>query len=445
MTVGPGEIAGQLAKEFDRMLSPRWKPLPHQVPPIDDSWQGWLLMAGRGAGKTDACANYMNEHAMGPPCLPGDIPHWMSIIAPTLGDAATSGFYGPSGLRAHNPDTKLATTAGGMVVRWPNGAEAKLFGASDPQDVERLRSGGNRCLAWLEELAAWRYLDDCFDHMTFGLRIGKNPRWIGSTTPKPRKLIKDIVTGKMKHVSISLGSTNDNPHLPEHIREKLFERYAGTSLGAQELYGRIIEADENALWTRENVEANRVLVRPEGLVRIAIGVDPSGGRGEQGIVSVGKVNGERGELPHGYILGDYSCRLKPDGWGRRVVTAAREQEADVIVVETNFGGDMAMSVIRNALDDAGVTIPVRKITASRGKRARAEPVAALSANGRLHLVGEYPELEDQMCTWTPESDESPDRMDAMVWGAWQTKLVSLLTVVSRSGYGGGSMSGLRIG
>lgn len=423
---------------------PPWQPLPHQVPPTGD-WYGWLLLGGRMSGKTDACARYMDEHVKGPPCIKGPAPHWMGIIAPTLGDAATSCYYGPSGLRAHNPETKLITTHGGTVVRWPNGSEAKLFGALNPEDVERLRSGGNRCLQWLEELAAWRHLDDCWDHMRFGLRQGPRPHWIGSTTPKPRKLIKTLAANGVRNVVITHATTADNPYIVSSVREMLIERYGGTALGAQELLGRIVEEDENALWKREPLERGRLEEIPLPMLRVTIGVDPSGGSGEQGIVAVGKALLERGKPPHGYVLADRTCRLDPNGWGRRAVQAAVDLEADDIAVETNFGGDMALSTIHNALDHMGLVIPVKKLTASRGKRPRAEPVSVLAPQNRWHHVGVFEELEDQLCTWTPESPNSPDRLDGMVWAAWQTKLVSMLTTVQGGSYGGGMMSQHKVG
>lgn len=185
-----GRRAGdQLLMHARTLTEPRWTPLSYQVPPPGD-WYGWLLLAGRGAGKTDACAAYVHDHVYGPPCMPGPIPHWIGIIAPTLGDAATSCITGPSGLLKHSPEARMVTVAGGTVVRWPNGSEAKLFGANTEPDTERLRSGGNRCLAWLEEMAAWRYLDQAWAQMRFGLRTGPRPHWIASTTPKPRPLIK---------------------------------------------------------------------------------------------------------------------------------------------------------------------------------------------------------------------------------------------------------------
>jgi phage terminase large subunit-like protein len=415
------------------VTEPRWTPLPHQVPPEGD-WYGWLLLAGRGAGKTDACARYVHEHVMGPPCLPGPVPHWIGIIAPTLGDAATSCYAGPSGLRVHSPEAVMRTVQGGTVIRWPNGSEAKIFGAHSPEDVERLRSGGNRCLAWLEELAAWRYLDQTWDQMRFGLRTGPRPHWIASTTPKPRALIKKLEAGEVPNVVRTRASMYDNPHLPEDIRAALEDAYANTQIGRQELHAEIIDADENALWTREMIDATRVRSNDlPPLIRKSVGVDPSGGRGEQGIVVVGKamqehlrvVNGRErpAMLAHGYVLADRTCHLSPDGWGRRAVQAAIDHEADDIVVEVNFGGDMAVNTIRAAADAMGINIPIKTVRATRGKKVRAEPVSALTEQGRWHMAGEFPELEDQMATWYDELDWSPDRLDAMVWPAWHQRIV----------------------
>lgn len=428
----------------------KWRPEPHQVPPPGD-WYGWLLLAGRGAGKTDACAAYVNDHVNGPPCMDGPIPHWIGIGAPTLGDAATACFSGPSGIRAHNPDAKMVGRPGGLAIIWPNGSEAKLFGAHTPEDVERLRAGGNRCLFWAEELAAWRYIDKCWDHMRFGLRVGRRPHWVASTTPKPLELIKKLSKGEFKNTIVTRASTFDNPHLEEHIREMYLDAYGATSLGAQELYGLLNEQDENALWTRAMIDDHRA--DPDSLPpfkRVEVGVDPSGGKGEQGIVVVAKheiivptitSQGRSMKIErHGFVLADQSCNLPPEGWGRRAVQAAIDHEADAIVVEINFGGAMASAVLQGAADDLGVSIPIDTVHASRGKRVRAEPVSALSTRGRWHHVGRFEELEDQMCTWTPESDWSPDRLDAMVWPPWHMKLVSALRNSGVGSFGGSAMS-----
>ena len=426
-------VAKRAAALLGAQLKPRWQPLPHQNPPPGD-WYGWLLLAGRGAGKTDACAEYIARHIAGPPCLPGPVPHWIGIIAPTQGDAVTACVSGPSGIKAHDP-TAIGpiTTAGGTVVRWPNGSQAKLYGANSPEDVERLRAGGNTCAAWLEEFAAWRYMQEAFDQLRFGLRSGPRPHWVASTTPKPKPLLKRLMHGEIPGVVTTTATMYDNPHLPAHIREMLEDAYAGTDLGEQELYGRVLDEIKNALWRRATIAAGRM--RAEDLpdiIRTTVGVDPSGGAGEQGIVVTAKsglllpgiLPAPREDLDgavavrqprpqhHGFVLDDRTCQLPPEGWGQRAVQAAIDWEADDLCVEVNYGGDQAIAVIRTALEKAGVDIPVRKVRATHGKAVRAQPVAALSAQGRMHHVGTFPELEDQLATWYPELGWSPDRLDA---------------------------------
>lgn len=448
-----GSLAADLLGHHARLATaPRWTPLAHQVPPPGD-WYGWLLLAGRGAGKTDACARYVHEHVYGPPCLPGPVPHWVGIIAPTLGDAATSCFSGPSGLSAHSPGAKMITSPGGTIVKWPNGSIAKLFGADTLPQTERLRSGGNRCLAWLEEMAAWRYLDDTWAQMRFGLRSGPRPHWVASTTPRPRPLIKKLVNGGVRGVELTRASMYDNPHLPEHIRDALLEEYEGTDLGRQELMAELLDEDSNALWTRAWLNDSRLAVNAElpKLVRVTVGVDPSGGAGEQGIVVVGKAmmemereNGRKTSLAHGYVLADRTVHKKPEGWGRAAVEAAVEFDADDIAVEINFGGEMAVSTIRAAADSMGINIPIRIVRATRGKVVRAQPVSALTAQNRWHMVGVHSALEDQLCTWHPELDWSPDRLDAMVWPAWHNRIVKLTGTAAQAG-GGMAVMGRTVG
>jgi phage terminase large subunit-like protein len=382
-----------------------WTPLPHQVAPPGD-WDLWLLFAGRGAGKTDAAAYYTDQHVKGPACLPG-IPggHRIAIIAPTLGDALEACVNGPSGLKAHNPGITSASGMGGTFVRWPSGAQAKLFGASSPEDVERLRAGGNRCFAWCEELAAWRQLDECWDHLQFGLRLGAHPRAVASTTPKPRKLLRSMLTDPT--VAVTRATTHDNPHLALSVRSKYERRYGGTRLGRQELGGELLEDVEGALWTYAMLEDRRPA--PD-LTRVVVGVDPSGGGNEQGIIVAGKGIDDRG-----YALADRSCTLSPDGWGRRAVQAYLDFGADAIVVERNFGGDMAKATIQTAAKAMDVVVKIIMVTASRGKVVRAQPVAALYEQGRVSHTEAFTDLEDQLCTWTPEDGTSPDRLDALVW------------------------------
>jgi len=424
--------------------------LPHQRPPAGD-WLGWLMLGGRGSGKTHACARTMIDHVNGPPCLSGPTPHWLGIIAPTLGDAATSCYKGPSGIGTQDPSTQMVTTKGGTEIRWPNGSVGKLFGTDTPGDVERLRAGGNRCFVWLEELAAWRYAEEAFDQMRFGLRAGPNPRWIGSTTPKPKKLIKKLAEGAYRGVVLSRATTYDNPFLPADILAELEESYGGREIGRQELYAEIIDEAEGALWSRQNLDDHRI--RPAEappMDSIVVGVDPSGGAGEQGIVVAGRrklILPQSADAPgpnrpesHGFVLADRTVSLSPAGWGKAAVRAAVEFEAREIACEINYGGDMVLSTVRAACEAEGVHIPTRKLTASRGKRVRAEPVAALAETGRWHMVGTFPELEEQLCTWTDDLDWSPDRLDAMVWTAWALRLVALVGG-GRASMGGSVLAG----
>lgn len=310
----------------------------------------------------------------------------------------------------------------------------------------------SNCLAWLEELAAWRYLDDAWAQMRFGLRAGPQPHWVASTTPKPRPLIKKLAAGGYANVALSRASMYDNPHLQEEIRLALEEEYGSTDLGRQELHAEILDEDSNALWTRQWLDDSR-LILPDvpKLARVTVGVDPSGGAGEQGIVAVGKAmleqelaSGRKTNLAHGYVLGDRTVHMKPEGWGRRAVETAVEFEADDICVEVNFGGEMAVSTIRAAADAMGLNIPIRITRATRGKQVRAQPVSALSSQNRWHMVGVWPELEDQLCTWYPELDWSPDRLDAMVWPAWHNRIVKL-TGTAQSSPGGMSSMQRQVG
>lgn len=289
------------------------------------------------------------------------------------------------------------------------------------------------CLAVLEEFATWRYMEQTYDQLRFGLRSGPRPHWIAATTPKPRPLLKRMLSGEIAGVVHTHATMYDNPHLEQSVKDALEDTYAGTDIGAQELHGRLIDEVAEALWTRATLEETRV--RPDEvpeLKRISVGVDPSGGAGEQGIVVVGKsglvIPGDGGRPQHhGYVLDDRSCRLSPDQWGRRAVQAAVDWEADELVAETNYGGAMCVATLRTASEALGVEIPIRTVTATRGKVVRAQPVAALGAQGRWHMAGVFPELEDQLATWYPELKWSPDRLDAMVWPAWQMKLVGTMT------------------
>ena len=366
------------------------------------------------SGKTAACADYFDRFMRQNPAARG------GIIAPTLGDAIEACVEGPSGLRACNPTIRLRQRAGGTHVLWPNGSAAKIFGAWTKSDVDRLRAGGNRHLYWGEEVAAWPQLREAWENMELGLRLGRNPHIVASTTPRTRPFLKTLMN--LPTTVLTRASMHDNPHLPQVQRDRLIARYGGTRLEAQELLGHYLEDVEGALWTFETL-LNCHLPDPAKvgdaeplppMVRVVVAVDPSGGdeegNDEQGIVVAGL-----GRDGHGYVLADRSCKLSPDGWGKAAVRAYDEYKADVIIAETNFGGDMVISTVKTAARDLGIEVNTKKITASRGKAARAEPVSALYEQGRVHHVGEFPEMESQMRNWVPGDGWSPDRMDALTW------------------------------
>jgi predicted phage terminase large subunit-like protein len=230
-----------------------WQPLPHQIPP-EGEWSVWVLLAGRGTGKSDAGAAEMNTHMMGPPCdrrLPGG--HRGRIIGPTYTDVVAACVNGPSGIKAHNPDVELKNTKEGTVVLWPNGAYARIFGAYGPDDPERLRSGGNSCRDWQDEFGAFRKIEEVWDQAQFGLRLGENPRSVITTTPKNRPKIRELAAAGDRYaaegdslprelrVAITRASTKDNPHLAKGVRDALYAAYEGTRLGAQELEGQILD------------------------------------------------------------------------------------------------------------------------------------------------------------------------------------------------------------
>jgi phage terminase large subunit-like protein len=436
----PFAVAAGLFEQGVASRSRDWTPQFYQRPQAED-WGYWLLIAGRGTGKSDAGAFDMDEHARGPACLRGSIPHRMSIIAPTLGDAVEACWKEPAGISAHNPTTRLVTSKGGSIVRWPNGAEAKLFGAFTPDDVERLRAGGNRCRVWAEELAAWRYLEDAWDQMMFGLRLGPTPRVVVTTTPKPRKKLKELLADPRTLRALTedgrTPTTDDNPFLPAATRRELYKLFGGTRKGRQELGGEMLDDVPGALWQRATLDTMRVTEHPD-LVRVVTACDPEATSGEDsaetGIITVGMGWVQPHPLPpevpaelrtqleaahppaphlHGYVLDDATKRGTPREWGTAAVTAYHRNRADRIVGEVNNGGEMVGFVI-STIDKS---VPYQAVHASRGKATRAEPISSLYEQLLIHHVGEFPQLEDQLCEWVPgETPDSPDRLDALVWG-----------------------------
>lgn len=369
---------------------------PNQLPP-PGAWTYWLILAGRGFGKTRIGAEWVREQVK--------TSRFVNLIGATADDARDIMIEGESGILAICPKSERPDYRPSQrKLIWPNGAISLIFTADEP---ERLRGKQHEKL-WCDEVAAWRY-PESWDQAKFGLRLGAHPQACLTTTPKPSKLVKGIMADKATHVT--RGSTYDNrDNLAPSFFSEIVKTYEGTRLGRQELNAEILDDNPGALWSSKQIEALRIKEAP-AMRRVVVAVDPAVtsqvDSDETGIIVAGR--GIDGQF---YILSDLSLIASPDAWARQAVIAYHDYKADRIIAETNNGGDLVESVIRQVDRNCSY----RKVTASRGKIIRAEPVAALYEQGRVHHVGPFDLLEDQMCSYSPlESSSSPDRMDALVW------------------------------
>ena len=373
------------------------------------SWRTWLLMAGRGFGKTRAGAEWVSEIAR----RQGDLR--IALVGATVDDVHKVMIEGQSGLRA--------VAATGEPVEWTvsagrltfaSGAQAFVYSGENP---EKLR-GPEHHFAWCDEIAKWRYPDAAWNNLQLGLRLGRHPRVLVTTTPRPAALLKRLVGT----AAVTRGRTADNLNIHPSFLEEMIRLYGGTTIGRQELDGELVEDWEGAMWTRALIEECRTEAAVDGdfLKRVVVGVDPPASTGGTcGIVACGV-----GRDGLAYVLGDHSVSgLSPDGWARVVGFAAELYSADRVVAESNQGGDMVESVLRSA----DVALPVKPVHARFGKGKRAEPVAVLFARGKARFAGAFPELEDELCGLTLGEDyggrtSSPDRADAMVWALTELML-----------------------
>ena len=386
-----------------------WHARPNQIQPTGD-WVHWLLLAGRGFGKTRTGAETVKEWAETRIEAP------IHLIAPTAGDIRKVMIEGSSGLLAcYGPgDTNRPTyePSKGHLLTWPNGNIGYAFSADEP---ERLR--GPQCAAyWADEMAAWRFLDDAWDNLMFGFRLGSDPRGAITTTPRPIKQIRDLI--KDPHCIITRGTSYENKaHLASAFFDSIISKYEGTRLGRQELMAELLDDVPGALWTRALIEAARIRpddIKWDKIQRVVVGVDPAvtanPDSDETGIVVCALTYSR-----HVLVLADRSLRATTDAWARAVIEAYRYFRADCVIAETNQGGDLVEAALRT-VDPA---VAYRGVRATRGKVIRAEPVAMLYERGRVHHAGyggQLEVLEDQLCTWSPQEGEgSPDRMDALVW------------------------------
>jgi predicted phage terminase large subunit-like protein len=384
---------------------------PNQLPPPGD-WRIWLLLAGRGFGKTRTICEWVRM------LVESGAVGRIALVAATAADARDVLIEGPAGLLAIAPSwNRPIYEPTKRRVTWPNGAIATTYSADEP---ERLR-GPQHDAAVCDELAAWRY-PEAWDMLMFGLRLGKNPRCVAATTPKPLKILRDLIAREGKDVVITRGSTLENrDNLAATFIEQVQARYGGTRLGRQELNGEMLDDVPGALWTRETIEASRVASSPQHQQRVVIGIDPAGSTTEGADVT-GIIAAAIGADGEAYVIADLSGRYAPTDWARRSIACYHSLKADKIVIERNFGGDMAKATLASI--DAGV--PVKEVNSSRGKVLRAEPIASLFEQRRAHLVGTFPELEDQMAAFTSDWDRardgSPDRVDAMVFALTELML-----------------------
>jgi phage terminase large subunit-like protein len=383
-----------------------------QLPPAEaqggGSWSTWLVLGGRGAGKTRTGAEWVRGLALGVAPFSDHPVGRIAIVAETMQDLREVMVDGVSGLLAvHPPQERPHWSASRRRLEWSNGAIAQGFSAEDPESLR----GPQFEAAWSDELAKWTYADRAFDMLQFGLRLGDNPRQIITTTPRPTPLLKRLAGDPRTALSHAATRANAANLAPNFLAE-IVARYAGTALGRQELDGLFIEERPDALFRRETFEAGRLDAAPL-MTRIVVAVDPPAGArrgGRCGIVAAGK--DDAGTL---YVLEDASLEgARPEVWASRAIETYHRHQADLLVAEINQGGDMVTSVL--ATIDASV--PVTTVRAKRGKHVRAEPVAALYAQGRVRHAGRFPALEDEMAAFGPDGladGRSPDRLDALVW------------------------------
>lgn len=402
------------ALSIEQRASLRWKwdgfwARPNQIAPEGD-WRTWLILAGRGFGKTRAISEWVKAAVRDQPKAR------IALVGLTAADARDVIVEGDSGILSVYPDTeKPLYEPSKRRITWQSGAIATCYNASEPDQLR----GPQHHFAVVDELAKFPHAQDLWDQLQFGLRLGEKPRTVIATTPRPIPIIKRLMADP--GTIITRGKTLDNrSNLAPGAVDALIERYAGTRLGRQELDGEIVDDIVGALWTRSMLDETRKSEVPQ-MSRVVVAIDPSGTDGKDEGDDVGIVVAGRGIDGRGYVLADNTCKLSPDGWARVAITAYHRWQADRIVAERNFGGAMVQAVIR-ASDGS---VPFKEVVASRGKAVRAEPVAALYEQGRISHVGGLPELEDQMVLMTAAGymgEGSPDRVDALVWALTEVML-----------------------
>lgn len=368
---------------------------PKQLEPPGD-WLIWLLLAGRGFGKTRTGAEWVRSKV-----TRGEAER-IALVARNPADARDIMIEGESGILHVSPDWERPVyEPSKRRVSWPNGASGTVYTSYEPDQLR----GPQFDTVWVDELASFKYPQETWDNLMLATRLGDRPRVLVTATPKPISLIRDLISSP--HAVIIKGTTFENrPNLTPLFYEQVIAQYENSRLGRQEIYADILDEIPGALWTRSLLQYKT----PPELRRIVVAIDPavtsSPDANETGIIVAGiGIDGR------GYVVADWSCRTSPLTWAQKAITAFDEFHADKIIGEANNGGDIIETVLRTISRN----IPYKSVHASRGKAIRAEPIVALYEQGRIFHASPLPALEDQMCTWTPDMDESPDRLDALVW------------------------------
>lgn len=354
-------------------------------------------MAGRGFGKTRCGAEWVHEQIR-------QGRERIALVGETKADVRDVMVEGESGILATAGRNRPLYEPSKRRLTWPNGAIGVCYSGDEPDQLR----GPQHDAAWLDELAKYRYAEETWSNLDLGLRLGESPQAVITTTPRPVQIMRELVADEL--VTVTRGSTYDNlQNLAESFAKRIVERYEGTRLGRQELHAEILDDVVGALWSREMIDAHRLRETPPHFERIVVGVDPAVTSGEDadetGILVAGMI-GNRG-----YIVEDLSGQYTPQEWAIQAIKAYYKYNADRIVAEVNQGGDMVEHTIRTV--DRNVSY--KAVRAARGKILRAEPIAALYEQGRIHHCGTFAALEDQLCMYTHESRDSPDRLDALVW------------------------------
>lgn len=387
----------------------------------------WLILAGRGFGKTRSGAEWVRANVCGDTPLAAGKYRQLALIAETAADARDvlvgEGKLDASGiLQVHPKAFRPTYTISNRRLTWPNGATATLYNATEPDQLR----GPQHDAAWCDELCKWKYGRETWDNLQFGMRLGLQPRQVITTTPRPISLLKEIKADP--NTRITTGAMDENlGNLAPTFVSQLIKKYRGTRLGRQELQGEILDDVPGALWTRMMID--RAILSGDtklpDMQRIVVAVDPSGTKGDDKGDEIGIVGVGLGVDGYAYVLRDETCRLSPAGWAERVVMTYHDLRADRVVAETNFGGALVEHTVRTAARELKLPITYKEVKASRGKVARAEPVAALYEQHRVRHVGGFAQLEDQLVAFTPagyQGEGSPDRADAVIWALTELML-----------------------